>query len=135
MPRPHELRTQHLRTQHLRTQNPGFVRKGVPMPRWRDQCNARTIQISLSIRPEDRDQWLADAKAQKISLSRLIYVRARANGPLPSPGEMALAKELGRVGNNLNQLVKLLHSNGINPSAVAETLAVVWSIQERLVLR
>jgi|GEM_PF-3215283 len=105
------------------------------MPRRNDPRKARSIQVCVAVRPEDREQWRTEAKAQGISLSRLIYIRARVNAPMKSSGELALARELGRIGINLNKFVKIMHSNGLNPDVVAEALAVVWQIQERLVLR
>jgi len=103
------------------------------MPKRNDPRKARSIQVCVAVRAEDRGQWRTEARAQGISLSRLIYNRARANAPLPSKIDLEYLRQLNAIGNNLNQLMKLLHSNGLNPDAVAEAMAVVWQIKGRLV--
>lgn len=103
------------------------------MPRRRDMSEARTVQVTVAIRPRDHSSWVQEARARKMSLSRLIYIRARAAEPLPSTGALAIAKELGRIGVNLNQVVHLLHKDGINHENIAEVYGLVSQIQERVV--
>lgn len=105
------------------------------MPRRRDLEKARTVQLTLSVRPGEARQWRDEARSRGISLSRLLYARVQVGTPLPSPGSLAMAGELGRIGNNLNQLIKLLHGHGLclDLDRVSETLQVVWEVQKRLV--
>ena len=68
-----------------------------------------------------------------ISLSRAIWLRAQAGRPLPSEGHMALARELNRVGVNLNQAIRRLHSEGASScAAVEDTLRAVVEIRQVL---
>jgi hypothetical protein len=104
------------------------------MPRWNLPREARSEKAILSLRPIDKATWKEEAKAQGISLSRWIYLRARAAGPLPGPGskDPQLSRELSALGNGLNQLVRIFHGHGMNAEAAAEALALVHSIQQRL---
>lgn len=103
------------------------------MPRRNNPEMARSRQVTVAVTPADARRWREEATAMRTSLSALIYARARAGAPLPSPEKLALARELGRIGNNLNQLVKVLHTHGLVPDQVAQVLATVWQIQKTLV--
>lgn len=104
------------------------------MPRWNSPKEARTETAILSLRPIDKATWKEEAKAQGISLSRWIYLRARAAGPLPGPGskDPQLSRELSALGSNLNQLVRIFHGHGMNAESAAEALSIVHEIQQRL---
>ena len=106
------------------------------MPRWNSPKEARTETAILSLRPIDKATWKEEAKAQGISLSRWIYLRARAAGPLPGLGskDPQLSRELCALGSNLNQLVRLFHGHGMwgESAEVAEVLSLVHELQQRL---
>jgi hypothetical protein len=104
------------------------------MPRWNSPREARTQKVMVSVRAIDKSIWREEAKAQKISLSRWIYLRARAAGPLPGPGsrDPQLSRELCALGSNLNQLVRIFHGHGMSAESAAEALSLVHEIQQRL---
>ena len=104
------------------------------MPRWNSPREARTQKVIVSVRATDKSTWKEEAKAQGISLSRWVYLRARAAGPLPGPGskDPQLTRELCAIGSNLNQLVRIFHGHGMNADSAAEALSLVHEIQQRL---
>ncbi len=101
-------------------------------PRRVNREEARTIQVTITLRPVDYSQWSEEAGRMGISLSRAIWLRAQAGRPLPSEGHMALARELNRVGVNLNQAIRRLHSEGASCAAVEDTLRAVVEIRQVL---
>lgn len=104
------------------------------MPRWNSPQEARTERVIVSLRSIDKTTWKAEAEAQGISLSRWIYLRSRAAGPLPGPSskDPQLSRELSALGSNLNQLVRIFHGHGMNAESAAEALSLVHEIQQRL---
>jgi hypothetical protein len=106
------------------------------MPRWNPShvSEARTQKIILSCRPLDKDTWKAEAKAQGMSMSRWVYIRCRAAGPLPGliSKDPQLTRELASLGNNLNQLVRIFHHHGLSADTAAEALSLVHELHGRL---
>lgn len=68
-----------------------------------------------------------------MSLSRLIYIRAKAAEPLPALFDLSAIKVLGAIGNNLNQAVHLFHRDGLNAEIIAEILQIVNQLQQELI--
>jgi len=104
------------------------------MPRWNLPREARTQKVIVSVRPIDKSAWKEQAEAMGVSVSRLVYLLARAAGPLPGPGsrDPQLSRELGALGSNLNQLVRIFHGHGMNAESAADALSLVHEIQQRL---
>lgn len=104
------------------------------MPRHNDPRNMRCVQVSITIRADDLMQWRAEADRLGVSLSKMIWLRAVAGKPMPSDGHLAMARELAKIGNNLNQAVRLMWREGATSSALAveNTLRACADIQERL---
>lgn len=104
------------------------------MPWHRNPEECRCVQVTITARVQDIQEWRRDAEALGISLSKAIWLRAQAGRPLPSEGHLALAKTLGPIANNLNQAVKWLHrANEVSRAvAVEETMRAVACLQEEL---
>ena len=104
------------------------------MPRHNDPRNTRCVQVSITIRADDMRNWRDEANRLGVSLSRVIWLRAVAGKPLPSEGHLAMARELAKIGNNLNQAVRLMWREGATSSALAveNTLRACAELQERL---
>lgn len=103
------------------------------MPRWNSPSQARIKKVTISIRTADKDLWSREATVQGMSLSRWIYVRARSSGVVVGgTSDPELAKQLGRLGVNLNQLLRLFHSHGISSEDAGKALELVHDIQRSL---
>lgn len=104
------------------------------MPRHNDPANTRCVQVSITIRADDLRNWQNEANRLGVSLSKMIWLRAVAGKPMPSDGHLAMARELARIGSNLNQAVRLMWREGASSSALAveNTLRACAEIQERL---
>ena len=106
------------------------------MPRHNDVESVRCVQVSITIRTKDMMAWRLEAHRMGCSLSKVIWQRAVAGkeNQLPSEGLQSVARELGKIGNNLNQAVRLLWREGASSSATAveETLRACAQIQERI---
>jgi len=98
----------------------------------------REQAISVRFRPEELEQ-VAEA-ARPFSLSVGAYARRLLLGTRPHPPRLprevlALVGELNRIGNNLNQLVKLIHQHRAPAgllAAVRQCLAVLTEACELL---
>lgn len=104
------------------------------MPRHNDPESARCVQVSVTIRTSDMWTWRDEANRMGVSLSKVIWLRAVAGKPMPSEGHLAMARELAKIGNNLNQAVRLMWREGATSSAMAveNTLRACAELQERL---
>lgn len=104
------------------------------MPRHNDPRNTRCVQVSITIRADDMRNWRDEANRLGVSLSKIIWLRAVAGKPMPSDGHLAMARELAKIGNNLNQAVRLMWREGATSSAMAveNTLRACAELQERL---
>jgi hypothetical protein len=102
------------------------------MPRHNNPESVRCVQVSITIRARDLTEWRAEANRLQCSLAKIIWMKARANTPLPSEGHMACAEALNRVGLLLNQAVRRLHIEGASAEAVEDTLRAVVNIREQL---
>lgn len=70
----------------------------------------RPIRILLFVDPEEKK--IIDQKATELKMNRSEYLRAMATGSLTRPEKedyAKLLKEIGAIGNNLNQIAK--HTN------------------------
>lgn len=70
----------------------------------------RPIRILLFVDISEKD--IIDKNATKLNMNRSEYLRAMATGSLTRPEKedfAKLLKELGAIGNNLNQIAK--HTN------------------------
>ncbi len=109
------------------------------MPRRNNPEDARCVQVSITVRPRDIHEFRRDAAALGVSLSRAIWLRAvngREDGRERLQGIQTLEARqiLSRIGNNLNQAVRLMHQEGAYSSsmAVESTLQAVAELQEQL---
>ncbi len=104
------------------------------MPRHNDPVSVRNIQVSITIRGRDLVEWRNEANRMGVSLSKVIWLRAQAGRPMPSEGHLAVAKELQRIGVNLNLATRALLRDGATASAMAveDTLRAVAQVQDQL---
>lgn len=95
----------------------------------------RTRIVTARFRP---DEWAAICeRARDAGVAPSRYLRQAALGAVPKPRPHAVNREavyqLGRIGNNLNQLAKLGNSGFPVPrSELLETLAAVRATADRL---
>lgn len=91
------------------------------MPRPKSD-NARTRQINISVSAAEYAAIATRAKA--LGIKPVVFGRAAmldtrylpaSTVPASSPQETLMLLELRRIGNNLNQLVRLAHRNGTLP--------------------
>jgi hypothetical protein len=100
-----------------------------------DPAAHRTRIVTTRFRP---DEWAAICeRAREAGLAPSRYLRQVALGAVPQPRPQAVNREalyqLGRIGNNLNQLAKLSNSGSPLPrSEILETLAAVRAAVDRL---
>ncbi len=103
------------------------------MPRWNTPSQARTEKVTISIRKAQKEAWTRQASAQGMSLSRWIAVLASTTGVVVTgPRDPELVKQLGKLGLNLNQLLRLFHSSGISSEDTAKALELVHEIHRSL---
>lgn len=94
----------------------------------------RTKRVSLSLSDQEHETLVAAAGGRRVSVwARERLLESLATDPAPGTGvEVArLRADLGRVGSNLNQLVRAVNSGQTVPSA--ELLAAVEATREELV--
>ena len=95
--------------------------------------NPRTKRVSLSLSDQEHDALVAASGERRVSVwARERLLESSDSEPVAGAGaEMAkLRADLGRVGSNLNQLVRAVNS-GHAPSSV-ELLEVVQATREEL---
>ncbi len=100
----------------------------------------RTRTVSVRLSPAEHTAWVAAARGagrgrlgawvrDRVAATLATGPAAVTDGPAAagagglgvSAGEWAgLRAELGRVGNNLNQAVRMANASGVNPARVAE---------------
>lgn len=99
----------------------------------RDTQKLPTRTHIVPVRMSDEEHAIASACASAlgISLSRLMRSRAEALPPYP-PAKIDLdaARELTRIGNNLNQMARTLHS-GFGTRA-SELEAILLELREEV---
>lgn len=93
----------------------------------------RTKRISLSLSEQEHEALVAAAGGRRVSVwARERLLESLATDPAPGAGvEVArLRADLGRVGSNLNQLVRAVNSGQTVPSA--ELLEAVQATRKEL---
>lgn len=99
----------------------------------------RTRTVSVRLSPAEHTAWVAAARGagrgrlgawvrDRVAATLATGPAAVTDGPAAaggglgvSAGEWAgLRAELGRVGNNLNQAVRMANASGVNPARIAE---------------
>jgi len=105
----------------------------------------RTRTVSVRLSPAEHAAWVAAARGagrgrlgswvrDRVAATLTTGSAAAADGPtvtgygpaigselgVSAAGWAGLRAELGRVGNNLNQAVRVANSSGVNPARVAE---------------
>ena len=108
---PHSLRSQE--AQGWARKKPD-TKRGEPQDKSKGRpFMARTAVIPVRLTPDERDQLREKAREHKISLSDYIR-RTVLSKKLPAKAAPEVNRqtyqELARVGNNLNQLVRAVHS-------------------------
>ncbi len=98
----------------------------------------KDMRIRVSLNPEERAELTEAVRASGLTMSDLLRVayfgweRVKVT-PRPTADRVALAQvigQLGRQGNNLNQIAHAIHSAHIPPSA--EIAAGLTGIHEQL---
>lgn len=77
------------------------------MPRQKN----RTVQHLLMLTPSEKTQWKSLAKVAGMNLNQYIRhcVARRRIAPTPPAVNYQAVAQLGRIGNNLNQLLKAMN--------------------------
>lgn len=93
-----------------------------------DQAEDQSVWISFRCTPVERDELREHAHSARVSTSELVRRRVLGLAPpkasVPAVNARAYS-DLGRVGSNLNQLVKLAHESGQLGPAQLQPLARV----------
>ena len=95
--------------------------------------NPRTRRVSMSLTEEEHAAWTAAAEGRGLSAWAREQVTAQLEQEQPRGNGAEVAKlraDLGRVGSNLNQLVRAVNSGQTPPSA--ELLQAVQATREEL---
>ena len=95
--------------------------------------NPRTRRVSMSLTEEEHAAWTAAAAGRGLSAWAREQVSAQLEAGKPRGNGAEVAKlraDLGRVGSNLNQLVRAVNSGQTVPSA--ELLEAVQTTREEL---
>jgi hypothetical protein len=76
------------------------------------RLKTRTVRHPLWLTPAEKKNWNAFAAAAGMNLNEFIRccVERRAIAPVPPEVNRATAVELGRIGVNLNQLVRAMNT-------------------------
>ncbi len=76
------------------------------------RLKTRTVRHPLWLTPAEKKNWNAKAAAAGMNLNEFIRccVERRAIAPVPPEVNRATAVELGRIGVNLNQLVRAMNT-------------------------
>jgi hypothetical protein len=76
------------------------------------RTKTRTARLSLWLTPKEKETWKAKAAAAGMNLNVFIRccVERRVIAPVPPAVNRATAVELGRIGVNLNQLVRAINT-------------------------
>jgi hypothetical protein len=97
-------------------------------------ANPRTRRVSMSLTEEEHAAWSAAAGDRGLSAWAREQVAAQLEQEQPHQGSGAevakLRADLGRVGSNLNQLVRAVNSGHAPPSA--ELLEAVQATRQEL---
>ncbi len=76
------------------------------------RTKTRTARQSLWLTPEEKERWRKKAATAGLSVNEYIRccVERRAIAPVPPEVNRVTAVELGRIGINLNQLVRAMNT-------------------------
>lgn len=97
----------------------------------------RTIRHELKLTPDEKKTWRKKALAAGMNLNEYIRrcVERRTITPIPPEINRQTAIELGRIGVNLNQMVRAMNSalaSGQPISNVSEALSIVEEVYKTL---
>lgn len=97
------------------------------MPRRRDPSQARTRRVIVCFSSDEVKALRELAKEARTTLARLIYVRSWVRRPPPAPENLEVAKELSRLGVNLNQIAHRVNADpgDADAKALREEIAEV----------
>jgi hypothetical protein len=76
------------------------------------RTKTRTIRQSLWLTPDEKERWGKKAASANLSLNEYIRLCVEKRKITPAPPEVnrTTAVELGRIGVNLNQLVRAINT-------------------------
>ena len=101
------------------------------------RTKTRTARQSLWLTPEEKERWSKKAAAAGLNMNEYIRscVERRAIAPVPPEVNRVKAVELGRIGVNLNQLVRAMNTaiasgQEISDVDVKEALNQVKAVDE-----
>jgi hypothetical protein len=99
------------------------------------RTKTRTARQSLWLTPEEKERWCKKAAAAGLNMNEYIRscVERRAIAPVPPEVNRVTAVELGRIGVNLNQLVRAMNTaiaSGQEIPLVEEALCQVKALDE-----
>ena len=92
----------------------------------------RDIELKVRFSPEE----LSEIDSKRGRVRRAVYLRAAGLGqkaprPFPQPIAAGLV-ELSRIGNNLNQVARLMNEAGASPELIEVVRAEVISLRIKL---
>ena len=102
----------------------------------------RSAFFGFQMTPTERRRLEEDAEAHGLLLAELVRLRLRLEGPANDnrprravPETVALVGDLGRIGNNLNQLAYHANATGQLPEArlIADAIAELKAALGRIV--
>ncbi len=99
------------------------------------RTKTRTARQSLWLTPEEKERWSKKAAAAGLNMNEYIRrcVERRAIAPVPPEVNRVTAVELGRIGVNLNQLVRAMNTamaSGQEIPLIEEALRQIKAVDE-----
>ena len=103
---------------------------------------SRDVRIKIRATPAERDKWQAMARTADLPLSDLL--RQRMEQPMVAAprrrqrrlrtesADPAMLRQLAAIGNNLNQIARVVNSTGLKPTDTALLLSYLAGMQDEL---
>ena len=107
-------------------------RRGALLPR--PVKPKRTHVLFVRLTPEEHHDVATRARECGLSASTYTQLRLQGRGPTPIPStNEETYRELGRIGNNINQIARRLHQHDGDDPTVDELVAMVADLGVLLV--
>ncbi len=86
------------------------------------RTKTRTARQSLWLTPQEKERWSKKAAAGGLNMNEYIRscVERRAIAPVPPEVNRVTAVELGRIGINLNQLVRAMNTASASGQEISD---------------
>lgn len=102
---------------------------------------SRDVWIKIRATPAERDKWQAMARTADLPLSDLLRQRMeqpmvaaprRRQRRLRTESDPVMLRQLAAIGNNLNQIARVVNSTGLKPTDTALLLSYLAGMQDEL---